>query len=147
MFWNNTSVVFNSIRLTATREAHMKEGLSILIYIAIIAPFAVWVKWRFLSRNLYDPLIFNIITAGLWLIDIVLIYFTYTKINYILWSALAVFSGLSLIENSGWLARSKTLLDLLETRRMNIGYWQDVAIDIGYVFLIIQVFSIILTII
>lgn len=125
----------------------MKEGLSILIYLAIIAPFVVWVIWRFLSKNLYDPLILNIITAGLWLIDIILIYFTYTKINFILWSALAVFSGLSLIENSGWLARSETLLDLIETRRMNIEYWQDVAIDIGYVFLIIQIFSIILTII
>ena len=119
--------------------------MNALIYIAIIVPFAGWAIWRFLSKNLYDPLILNIITAGLWLIDVILIYFTHTKISFILWSALAVFSVLSLIENTGWLARSDTHLDLIETRRMNIEYWQDVAIDIGYIFLIIQIYSIIIT--
>lgn len=112
-----------------------------LFPIAVILSWVIWIVWRLLSRDLYNPLILNSITMILWIIDIIGLFFTHDKLHSTSWSFLIVFTVLSLLDNSGWLAKTEQHLDFIEDRRMNIDYWQDVAIDIGYLFLVVQIFA------
>ena len=75
--------------------------------------------------------------------DFILLMFVYRKLTVITIIALVITFLFSLMVNTAFLARSESIRETIEDRRMAIDLWKDVVIDVAYAFLLIQLLVII----
>lgn len=113
--------------------------MAAVIYIFFIVAIGLWLVWKLATNNLFNLLVLWVSMAAVAVIDLILLIFTYDKINGFDIGALITFFLCSLVGNTGWLSRTESTRETMEDRRMTIDYWQDVVIDTAYVFMIIQI--------
>ena len=115
----------------------------ILFYAVIFVGFGLWLFWRFMSNDLYNEYILYGVMGGVCLTDFILLMFAYRKLTVITIIALVITFLFSLMVNTAFLARSESIRETIEDRRMAIDLWKDVVIDVAYAFLLIQLLVII----
>ena len=115
----------------------------ILFYAVIFVGFGLWFFWRFMSNDLYNEYILYGVMGGVCLTDFILLLFAYGKLTVITIIALVMTFLFSLMVNTAFLARSESVRETIEDRRMAIDLWKDVVIDVAYAFLLIQLLVII----
>ena len=115
----------------------------ILFYAVIFVGFGLWFFWRFMSNDLYNEYILYGVMGGVCLTDFILLMFVYRKLTVITIIALVMTFLFSLMVNTAFLARSESVRETIEDRRMAIDLWKDVVIDVAYAFLLIQLLVII----
>jgi hypothetical protein len=115
----------------------------ILFYAVIFVGFGLWFFWRFMSNDLYNEYILYGVMGGVCLTDFILLMFAYRKLTVITIIALVITFLFSLMVNTAFLARSESVRETIEDRRMAIDLWKDVVIDVAYAFLLIQLLVII----
>ena len=115
----------------------------ILFYAVIFVGFGLWFFWRFMSNDLYNEYILYGVMGGVCLTDFILLMFVYRKLTVITIIALVITFLFSLMVNTAFLARSESIRETIEDRRMAIDLWKDVVIDVAYAFLLIQLLVII----
>lgn len=113
--------------------------MAAVIYVFFIVAIVLWLAWKLATNNLFNLWVLWISMAVVTVIDLILLIFTYDKINGFDIGALIMFFLCSLVGYTGWLARTESTREAMENRRMTIDYWQDVVIDTAYVFMIIQI--------
>ena len=115
----------------------------ILFYVIIFVGFGLWLFWRFMSNDLYNEYILYGVMGGVCLTDLILLIFTYNRLTVITIIALVIAFIFSLMSNTAFLARFESYRETIEDRRMAIDLWQDIVIDVAYVFLLIQLLVIV----
>lgn len=115
----------------------------ILFYAVIFVGFGLWIFWRFQSNDLYNEYVLYGVMGGVCLTDLILLIFTYGKLTVVMIIALIISFLFSLMSNAAFLARSENFRETIEDRRMAIDLWNDIVIDVGYAFLLIQLLVII----
>ena len=115
----------------------------ILFYAVIFVGFGLWIFWRFMSNDLYNEYILYGVMGGVCLTDFILLMFAYRKLTVITIIALVITFLFSLMVNTAFLARSESVRETIEDRRMAIDLWKDVVIDVAYAFLLILLLVII----
>ena len=115
----------------------------ILFYAVIFVGFGLWIFWRFMSNVLYNEYILYGVMGGVCLTDFILLMFAYRKLTVITIIALVITFLFSLMVNTAFLARSESVRETVEDRRMAIDLWKDVVIDVAYAFLLILLLVII----
>ena len=115
----------------------------ILFYAVIFVGFGLWIFWRFMSNVLYNEYILYGVMGGVCLTDFILLMFVYRKLTVITIIALVITFLFSLMVNTAFLARSESVRETVEDRRMAIDLWKDVVIDVAYAFLLILLLVII----
>ena len=115
----------------------------ILFYAVIFVGFGLWIFWRFISNDLYNVYILYGVMGGVCLTDFILLMFVYRKLTVITIIALVITFLFSLMVNTAFLARSESVRETIEDRRMAIDLWKDVVIDVAYAFLLILLLVII----
>ena len=106
----------------------------ILFYAVIFVGFGLWIFWRFMSNDLYNEYILYGVMGGVCLTDFILLMFVYRKLTVITIIALVITFLFSLMVNTAFLARSESIRETIEDRRMAIDLWKDVVIDVAYAF-------------
>lgn len=96
-----------------------------------------------MSNDLYNEYILYGVMGGVCLTDFILLMFAYRKLTVITIIALVIAFLFSLMVNTAFLARSESVRETIEDRRMAIDLWKDVVIDVAYAFLLILLLVII----
>ena len=96
-----------------------------------------------MSNDLYNEYILYGVMGGVCLTDFILLMFAYRKLTVITIIALVISFLFSLMVNTAFLARSESVRETIEDRRMAIDLWKDVVIEVAYAFLLILLLVII----
>ena len=112
-------------------------------YILFIVAIGLWLVWKVATNDLFNVYVVHIAIAVLCGADLILLIFSYDKLTTITAVTLGVFLFFSILGNLGLISRSGSSMSTMENRRMTIDLWQDVLIDMAYLFLIIQIVAII----
>lgn len=114
-----------------------------IIIVAICVAFFLWMIWRLIiSRIFNNQRILNAVIVLLIIANIILLIFSFNKMNIIALVAFIVFGVMDYVLNSGLIEFREGILELLDERRMTIDLWQDMIIDMCIVALVIQICSI-----
>lgn len=112
---------------------------AIVFYILFIVFIGLWLVWKVATNNLFYVYPVYIVMSVLCAADMILLIFTYDRLGGMELAALGMFFVCSLLGNLGLISRGGSTSETLENRRMTIDLWQDVLIDVAYVFLVLQI--------
>ena len=110
-----------------------------IYYILFIVAIGLWLVWHVATNDLFNVYVVYIAMVVLCGADLILLIFTYDKLTAITAVTLGVFFFVSILGNLGLISRSGSGMSTMENRRMTIDLWQDVLIDMAYLFLVIQI--------
>lgn len=119
--------------------------MSEIIAVIVCISFFLWIVWKLIISELfYSRTVLKSVMICEIVVNILLVILSIRRWNVIWLLGVVIFALVDYIVNSGIFEFKEVVLEWLGERRNKIEMWEDMVIDLNYIFIVIQI-SIILT--